>query len=151
MKTGNAKRVSWITALLVCSAVAISGSALGQTSAHKRAASSKMMMGEQDMMKHCQAMAGQHEKLMADMDAMDAELNKGVAAMNAATGAAKVEAVAAVINQLASQRKTMRSNMAQMQSGKMQHMMEHMRSGNMQAMQKSMAMCPMMKGMDHMK
>ena len=71
MKTGNAKRVSWITALLVYSAVAISGSALGQTSAHKHAASSKMMMGEQDMMKHCQAMAGQHEKMMADMDAMD--------------------------------------------------------------------------------
>jgi hypothetical protein len=60
-----------------------------------------------------------HEKMMAEMKAMDARLDEKVAAMNAAKGDQKVEAMAAVINELVSQRKEMRQHLGPM------HPMKH--------------------------
>jgi hypothetical protein len=99
-----------------------------------------------DMSAACKAMMANHEKMMADLKAADQRLDGLVATMNAASGQAKVDATAAVVTEIAAQRKTMREGMVNMHQGMMGHMMEHMQAGP-----KSMAMCPMMKmsGMKH--
>ncbi len=55
-----------------------------------------------------------HEKMMQQVQAADARMDKLVGEMNHATGQKKVEAMAAVINELVAQRKQMRSHMMQM-------------------------------------
>jgi hypothetical protein len=76
-----------------------------------------------------------HENMMAEMKAMDARLDEKLAAMNAAKGDQKVEAMAAVINELVSQRKAMRENL-----GGMHHEMKGPMMG-----QSGVEDCPMMK------
>jgi hypothetical protein len=61
----------------------------------------------QDMMK-------MHEQMMADMKAGDAKLDALVKDMNAATGEARVTAIAAVVNELVQQHKAMHGRMGQM-------------------------------------
>jgi hypothetical protein len=46
-------------------------------------------------------------QMMADMRAMDASLDQKVAAMDAAEGKAKVDAMAAAVNEMVAQRKQM--------------------------------------------
>jgi hypothetical protein len=60
-----------------------------------------------DMMKR-------HQQMMADAKAGDARLDALVKEMNAATGGAKVDAVAAVVNELARQHKAMHGHMGEM-------------------------------------
>jgi hypothetical protein len=65
-----------------------------------------------------------HGKMMAEMKAMDARLDAKIAAMNAAKGDQKIEAMAAVINELVSQRKAMMEKYEAMhQHGMMKHHM----------------------------
>jgi hypothetical protein len=60
-------------------------------------------------------------------DSMDARLDTLVSAMNKASGDKKVQAMAAVINELVAQRKTMRAHMHQMMdSGGMRRRGGHM-------------------------
>lgn len=59
-------------------------------------------------------MAAQCREMMADRKAMDARLDERLAAVNAAQGEAKVEAMAALLNELVSQRKAMHEKMAGM-------------------------------------
>ncbi len=99
-----------------------------------------------DMAAKCQAMMADHEKMMAEMKAADQRLDELVAKMNAATGTEKADATAAVVNEMVTQRRTMRGGMMKMEGGMMGHMMEHMQAGK-----DSMAMCPMMKQMGGMK
>ena len=99
-----------------------------------------------DMAAKCQAMMADHEKMMTEMKAADDRLDDLVAKMNAASGTDKADATAAVINEMVTQRRTMRDGMMKMQDGMMAHMMEHMQAGK-----DSMAMCPMMKQMGGMK
>jgi len=113
--------------------------------AEPSAGAQSAMMGP-EMGDRCKQMMAMHNQMMADMKAMDASLDQKVAAMNAATGKAKVEAMAAVINEMASQRKQMMAKMTSMQDQMMAHMGEHMQAGST-AMQPSMMQCPMMKGM----
>jgi len=61
----------------------------------------------QDMMK-------MYERMMAEMKAGDAKLEALVRDMNAATGDAKVTAMAAVVNELVQQHKAMHGRMGQM-------------------------------------
>lgn len=61
----------------------------------------------QDMMK-------MHEQMMAEMKAGDAKLDALVKDMNAAAGDSKVNAVAAVVNELVRQHKSMHGRMGQM-------------------------------------
>jgi hypothetical protein len=68
--------------------------------------------GMQDMMK-------MHEQMMAEMKVGDAKLDALVKEMNAATGQAKVNAVAAVVNELVQQHRAMHGHMGQMH----EHMM----------------------------
>ena len=93
------------------------------------------------------AMMAEREKMMAEMTAADQRLDGLVATMNAASGADKTTATAAVVTTMIAQQRTMRNGMMKMQEGMMGHMMEHMQEGK-----DSMAMCPMMKptgGMKH--
>ncbi len=55
-----------------------------------------------------------HEQMMAEMKAADARLDALVKDMNAATGDAKVNAVAAVVAELVRQQKSMHDRMGQM-------------------------------------
>lgn len=75
------------------------------------------------------------------MQAMDAELDRLVATMRSATGDAKAEATAAVVETLVEQRKSMHSMMLEHQPKMMRHMMEHMGTGE------GMSGCPMMQQM----
>ena len=102
----------------------------------KPATSAKMTMD-------CQQMMQAHQKMMEDMKAMDARLDTLVQQMNSATGQAKVDATAAVVSELVTQRKTMFDRMEGMHGEMMQHMMEHMQAGGADAMMK----CPMMQMM----
>lgn len=112
-----------------------------------RAQSSEPMDMKMDgkMMASCQEMMGKKDKMMADMKAQDAELTEHVAKMNRATGAEKTSIMAAVITHMLEQRITMDARMAKMHEEMMTHMMAHMQMG-----EKSMAGCPMMKGMGAM-
>ena len=80
----------------------------------------------------CMMMAGQQEQ-------QDTKLQGLVDTMNKATGQAKVDAMAAVINELIAQRTAMRDEMHEM-------MMHHMGGGMKgQSRDHSMENCPMMK------
>lgn len=57
---------------------------------------------------------GDRAMMMKMMEASDARLDQLVQAMNSATGQKKVDAMAAVINELIAQRKQMRGHMRQM-------------------------------------
>jgi hypothetical protein len=63
------------------------------------------------MMEHCGKMKAEHEKMMKEMDA---RLDEKIAAMDAAKGEKKIEAMGAVIKELVSQRKEMREHMKKM-------------------------------------
>lgn len=66
--------------------------------------------------------APQRQRMMPDMKAADQKLAELIATMNAATGDKKVDAIAAVVTELATQRKHMQEQM-RMQSGMMEQMM----------------------------
>jgi hypothetical protein len=57
------------------------------------------------------------EMRMSMMDSADARLDRLVSTMNQTTGSRKVQAMAAVINELVTQRKTMRTHARQMMMG----------------------------------
>lgn len=64
-----------------------------------------------------------HEQMMSEMKATDAKLDALAKGMNTATGNAKVNAVAAVVNELVTQHKAMRAHMDGMGQQMMQMMM----------------------------
>ena len=88
-----------------------------------------------------------HTQMIADMNTMDSSLDQKVAAMNAAKGNSKVDAMAAVINEMATQRTQMMAKMSGMRDQMMAHMGQHMAQARSTAIKQSMAQCPMMKGM----
>ncbi len=91
----------------------------------------------------CEQMV-EHRRIMQEhMMLMDQKLDGLVATMNAATGDAKLQAMADVINAMVEQRTQMRNAMETMQPMMMQHMMGHMQPGTAHGM-KSMKECPMM-------
>jgi hypothetical protein len=112
----------------------------------KASGTQSTMMGG-NMADRCKQMTAMHNQMAADMKAMDAKLDQKVAAMHAAKGNAKVDAMAAVIDEMASQRKEMMAKMTSQQSQMTAHMADHMAQSGSPAMRQSMAQCPMMKGM----
>lgn len=86
------------------------------------------------------------KEMHGSSQAMDDRLQQLIDEMNKARGSAKVDRMAAVINELVTQRKQMREQMMTMMPKMMGHMSEHMKSGMMSGMSHSMAGCPMMKG-----
>jgi hypothetical protein len=100
------------------------------------------------MMPDCAAMMKQHEAMQTHMAEMNTKLQTMVDDMNTAKGSARVDKMAAVINELVGQRAMMQKQMMEMQPKMMEHMMSHMKSGMMKGMADSMSDCPMMKGGD---
>jgi hypothetical protein len=68
-------------------------------------------------------MTEMHQKMEAEMKAQDAELDKLVADMNAATGDKKVDAIAAVVSKMVEQRKTRQEKMSAMHMEMMKNKM----------------------------
>jgi hypothetical protein len=64
-----------------------------------------------------------HQQMMADMKAADVKLDELVKDMNAATGEAKIFAIAQVVNELVRQQKTMHDHMGTMDQQMMMRMM----------------------------
>ncbi|MCE5242396.1 MAG: hypothetical protein ABFD98_08565 [Syntrophobacteraceae bacterium] len=81
--------------------------------AHKHSSgSSADMMG-------CKDMKALHEQMSSHMEDMDKRLDEKVSAMNAASGDQKLAAMAAVLNELATQRKEMREDFKKMHTARM--------------------------------
>lgn len=99
-------------------------------------------MSRQQMQEKCQEMMVKHQEMREEMAAMDARLEELVQQMNAATGEARVDAMAAVINELIEQRREMHDMMAEMGPGMMGHMMMHM---DPEMMEDGEMICPMMR------
>lgn len=114
----------------------------GSTTGHHKASAAKTKH-DADMKAECDAMMAKKQEMQDKLQAMDATLDKLVAEMNAAKSSKEPDALekpmAAVLNELVSQRKTLRSMMMEMQPAMMTHMMHHMH-GTKGAME-----CPMMK------
>lgn len=100
---------------------------------------------DSEMMKHCQAMMDQKQKMMSEMKAQDADLMAEIGKMNQASDKKKLDMLAAVVTHMMEHRLSMSEKMEQMQEGTMKHMMQHMQMGH-----ESMGMCPMMIGMKDM-
>ena len=102
-----------------------------------------------DLKAECEAMMAKKKEMEDKLRAMDATLDKLVADMNAAEAENKVDAMekptAAVVNELVAQRKASRAMKAEMESAMMAHMMQHMEMAGTKAGKKSMNDCPMMK------
>lgn len=128
-------RIAAVATLGLCATGLLAGSPRVADAQHKAGAPGKPMQ-------NCMMMTGMQKQMHGRMQAMDAELDRLVAAMNKAKGSKKTDAIAAVLNRLVSQRKTQRNQMMGMEMGMMGHMMEHMQSGK-----DSLNQCPMMKGM----
>jgi hypothetical protein len=80
------------------------------------------MMGEEHqmmMMEKCKGMAANFDKMDQEFKAMDAALSQKIAAMEAARGDQKIDAMASVISEMASQRKEMHEKMATLQRDRM--------------------------------
>ena len=69
-------------------------------------------------------MMKRHQQMMADMKAADAKLDELVTTMNAASGEAKVTAIAQVVNELVRQQKAMHEHMGMMDQQMMMRMMD---------------------------
>ena len=106
MKIGSISRIS--TAVVFAAVLMANG-----TSAQESESKAGMPPGggQSGMMSGNPQMMAMHSKMMADMKAMDASLDLKVAAMNAARGRAKVDAMAAVINEMVAQHKQMMATM----------------------------------------
>src|SRR6476661_7220931 len=89
-------------------------------------------------MPDCAAMMQQKDAMQQHMADMNAKLKTLVDDMNKARGSAKVDKMAAVINELVTQRAMMQKEMMEMQPAMMHHMMEHMHAGMMKGMADSM-------------
>jgi hypothetical protein len=81
--------------------------------------------------------------MMAAMHAMDQTLDELVAKMDAATGADKTDAIAAVVKELVAQRRQISDRMMTMQGRMMQHMMSM--PGGMGMMHRGGQAAPMRK------
>lgn len=140
---------SIVTAMLAgWAAVAIAaapGLAAQAPQEHQHAAG-EQAKPQPDMMARWEAMKAERDNMMVEMKAADQRLDDLVSKMSARSGMEKVDATAAVVSEMVSQRRAMRDGMMKMQEGMMAHMMEHMQAGP-----DSMTMCPMMNMMKMMK
>jgi uncharacterized protein YhaN len=79
-----------------------------------RAPTAQSSQQREQTQSNMQEMMKMHEQMMAEMKAADSKLDALVKDMNAATGDAKVNAVAVVVTELVRQQKSMHDRMGQM-------------------------------------
>jgi hypothetical protein len=147
------KATSQPVLVLALAAALTASAALAQQSqpkAPEHLGSGQSGMMSANMGDPCKQMMAMRTQMMAAMNAMDASLNQKVAAMNAAKGSEKIDAMAVVINEMATQRKQMMAKTSSMRDQMMAHMSEHMAQPGSAGMGQSMVECPMMKGMSDM-
>jgi hypothetical protein len=123
-------RAGWLLAIILTVALLPAGVLAADETTPPAATSGggEMMHGHQHMKgkmdpKTAEECKAREEKMAADMKAMDERLNAKVTAMNAAKGQQKSDAMAAVINELVSQRKEMREKMRDLHHDKLCGMM----------------------------
>lgn len=109
-----------------------------------------VVLAEEPAMTGCKAMMQQQEQMKKHMDEMNSKLQTLVDDMNGAQGAARVDKLAAVVNEMVAQRTMMQKEMMEMQPMMAGHMMEHMQAmkgmqGKMGKGTQPMAGCPMMQ------
>jgi len=121
-------------ALLISGGYAVSIQTHNQMPHHSKVASGKGTMAM------CKRMMAEKHQFMMQMKDMDTKMTSMVAAMDVATGDAKIAAMSDLLKTMVAQRAKMRSMMDSMDSKMMGHMMMHMKSGGMMK-------CPMMKDM----
>ncbi len=94
------------------------------------------MPGEdkQPAMPDCAAIMQKHKAMQQHMEEMNAKLQTLVDQMNQAKGSARVDRMAAVINEPVAQRALMQKQIMTLQPKKMEHMMGHVQSGMMSGM-----------------
>ncbi len=159
MKTYH--RNSLVPAIVTAVALALAGGAIAQTATPAAKTPEKAAMSgphhasatkghDMTAMKaECEAMMAKKQAMQEKVKAMDATLDKLVAEMNAAKESKATDALekpmAAVLNELVSQRKVLHTMMAEMQPSMMEHMGHHMHMGGMKGAMAPMADCPMMK------
>jgi len=131
--------------LFVVGILLITSAAFAQQSATGSHQPMQMQSDQKMQPMNCEPMV---QKMQSSSKAMDDRLQPLIDEMNKAKGAAKIDRMAAVINELVTQRKQMREQMMAMMPQMMGHMMQHMHSGMMSGMSHSMSGCPMMKGSD---
>ena len=98
---------------------------------------------EQSATPDCKGMMAKMQQHHSGMKQMDEKLQARIAAMNQASGDAKVDAVAEAVTLLAQQRIQMHEGMMAMDNERSQHMMSHMQQG--ERGMKAMMECPMMQ------
>ena len=133
-------KVSASCSVRVAMALVVLGAGLAAQQPPSQPPQGTMARPQAGMAEKCKAMMAQRENMMAELKKADERLDSLVAKMNAASGQEKTDAIAAVVSEMVSQRKSMRERMVAMQERMMAHMGEHMQSGP-----GSMAECPAMK------
>lgn len=101
---------------------------------------------QESMAAQCQAMMARHQSMMAELQAAQQRLDDLAAQMDAASGAEKVDAMAAVVKELVKQQRLRQTEMMEMHPQMMHHAMEHMRAMGESGGMGSMMDCPMMQG-----
>ena len=105
----------------------------------------------QPLSQRCAAMSEMHQKMMERVGQADTRLSDLADRMNEVSAEAKVEAMAALLNEIVTQRTSMHERMSTMHNRMMGHMMEHMAAAmpevEREAMHEAMQGCPMMKAM----
>lgn len=95
---------------------------------------------DEQKMSMCHQMMSKHQEMKSKMKEMNQQLEQKVSALDAAAGEEeKLNAVIAVVKELASQHQAMHEHMENMPQQMTSHMGEHIEHSNMSA-------CPMMKG-----
>lgn len=103
------KRTTLTLPLLFLSALFLTG-ALQVLPTPAMAADEEAADAASDDASRCEASKARHEEMKAKMAERDVRLDNLVAQMNAATGDAKIDAVAAVLTEMIAQRKEMRAH-----------------------------------------
>lgn len=108
------------------------------------------------MMPSHQMMMDRHQAMTEQMAAAQTRLDSLLADLDSATGKTRIDALIAVVRELANEQHTMRGQMMAMEPEMMQHMASHMMAGMhgmhgeagtmMHNMMGSMAQCPMVQG-----
>ena len=109
------KRLTFFASTLLVFALAFSAGVLNlATGLAAQAPSPQGSQSRGQTPSNMQDMMKMHEQMMAEMKAADSRLDALVKDMNAASGEAKVNAVAAVVTELVRQQKSMHDRMGQM-------------------------------------
>jgi hypothetical protein len=100
-----------------------------------------------NMCQRCTAAEKGMKTVMSEVKAMDRRLDDKLATMNASIGQERIDAMAAVINEMVNDRKEMEQQMMAAHRIMVEHMMQHMAAPRPTPASSEAPQCPMMKAM----